>query len=129
MPKVAGPVLRAIEDTTSLPVTEWAEAVTGQTFAKPKQPRGLVDAAMDKMLENQEVEQAAKELITLKTIQFQGVTILGDMELKGIVEPFTNTPMTYEQMLEIGMVVEQYYRKTTTWPAPSCRRKTWLTGF
>ncbi len=111
MPKVAGPVLRAIENTTSLPVTEWAEAVTGQTFAKPKQPRGLVDAAMDKMLENLEVEQAAKELITLKTIQFQGVTILGDMELKGIVEPFINAPMTYEQMLEIGMVVESYYRK------------------
>ena len=110
-PKDAGRVLRAIEDKTQLPVTEWAEAVTGQTFAKPKQPRGLVDAAMEKMLENQEVEQAAKELITLKSIKFQGVTILGDMELKGIVEPFTNTPMTYEQMLEIGMVVEQYYRK------------------
>ena len=110
-PKDAGRVLRAIEDKTQLPVTEWAEAVTGQTFVKPKQPRGLVDAAMEKMLENQEVEQAAKELITLKSIKFQGVTILGDMELKGIVEPFTNTPMTYEQMLEIGMVVEQYYRK------------------
>ena len=111
LPKNAGTVLRAIEDKTSLPVTDWAEAVTGQTFAKPQQPRGLVDAAMDKMLEQKEVEQAAKELITLKNIQFTGVTILGDMELKGIVEPFINTPMTYEQMLEIGMVVEQYYRK------------------
>jgi hemolysin activation/secretion protein len=66
---------------------------------------------MDKMVEQQEVEEAAKALITLKHIQFEGVTILGDMELKGIVEPFLNTPMTYEQMLEIGMVVEQYYRK------------------
>ena len=111
LPKNAGTVLRAIEDKTSLPVTDWAEAVTGQTFAKPQQPRGLVDAAMDKMLEQKEVEQAAKELITLKNIQFTGVTILGDMELKGIVEPFVNTPMTYEQMLEIGMVVESYYRK------------------
>ncbi len=111
MPKNAGTVLRAIEDKTSLPVTDWAEAVTGQTFAKPQQPRGLVDAAMDKMLEQKEVEQAAKELITLKNIQFTGVTILGDMELKGIVEPFINTPMSYEQMLEIGMVVESYYRK------------------
>ena len=111
IPKDAGRVLRAIEDKTQLPVTEWAEAVTGKTFAKPKQPRGLVDAAMDKMLENQEVEQAAKELITLKNIQFQGVTILGDMELKGIVEPFLHSPMTYEQMLEIGMVVESYYRQ------------------
>ena len=111
VPKDAGTVLRAIEEKTELPVTEWAEAVTGKTFAKPKQPRGLVDAAMEKMLEQQEVEDAAKALITLKSIQFTGVTILGDMELKGIVEPFLNTPMTYEQMLEVGMVVESYYRK------------------
>lgn len=111
VPKDAGTVLRAIEDKTQLSVTGWAEAVTGKSYAKPKQPRSLVDAAMDKMVEQQEVEQAAKALITLKHIQFEGVTILGDMELKGIVEPFLNTPMTYEQMLEIGMVVEQYYRK------------------
>ena len=111
VPKDAGTVLRAIEDKTKLPVTGWAEAVTGKSYAKPKQPRSLVDAAMDKMVEQQEVEEAAKALITLKHIQFEGVTILGDMELKGIVEPFLNTPMTYEQMLEIGMVVEQYYRK------------------
>ena len=111
VPKDAGTVLRAIEDKTQLPVTGWAEAVTGKSYAKPKQPRSLVDAAMDKMVEQQEVEEAAKALITLKHIQFEGVTILGDMELKGIVEPFLNTPMTYEQMLEIGMVVEQYYRK------------------
>ena len=113
LPKNAGTVLRAIEETTNLPVTEWAQAVTGTPYQKPKsaQPRGLVDAAMDKMLEQKEVEQAAQALITLKNIKFQGVTILGDMELRGIVEPFIDTPMTYEQMLEIGMVVEQYYRK------------------
>jgi hemolysin activation/secretion protein len=111
VPKDAGRVLRAIEEKTDLPVTEWVEAITGKTIAKPKQPRALVDAAMDKMLEQKEVEQAAKELITLKSINFQGVTILGDMELKGIIEPFINTPMTYEQMLEIGMVVESYYRQ------------------
>ncbi len=111
VPKDAGTVLRAIEEKTELPVTEWAEAVTGKTFPKPKKPLGLVDAAMEKMLEQQEVEEAAKALITLKSIQFTGVTILGDMELKGVVEPFINTPMTYEQMLEIGMVVESYYRK------------------
>ena len=111
LPKDAGTVLRAIEEKTDIPVTQWAESVTGRTFAKPKQARALVDVAMDKMLEQKEVEQAAKELITLKSIQFTGVTILGDMELKGIVEPFINTPMTYEQMLEIGMVVETYYRQ------------------
>jgi hemolysin activation/secretion protein len=113
LPKVAGPVLRAIEAKTSLPVTDWAQAITGTPYAKPQaaRARGLVDAAMDKMVEQQEVEQAAKELITLKNIQFQGVTILGDMELKGLVQPFIHTPMTYEQMLEIGMVVESYYRQ------------------
>ena len=115
LPKNAGTVLRAIEEKTSLPVTDWAEAITGTPIAKPAprkdSPQGIVNAAMDKMLEQQEVEQAAKALITLKNIQFQGVTILGDMELKGIVEPYLNTPMTYEQMLEIGMVVESYYRK------------------
>ena len=111
LPKDAGTVLRAIEQKTELPITDWAEAITGKTFTKPAQPRGLVDAAMDKMMEQKEVEQAAKELIILKNIKFQGVTILGDMELKGIVEPFINTPMTYEQMLEIGMVVETYYRQ------------------
>lgn len=119
MPKTAGTVLRAIEETTDLPVTRWAEAITGKTIAKtiakpaPRkaEPKTMVDAAMDKMVEQQEVEEAAKALMTLKNIKFTGVTILGDMELRGIVEPFLNTPMTYEQMLEIGMVVEQYYRK------------------
>ena len=91
LPKVAGPILRAIEEKTQLPVTDWAEAITGQPVAKPAQPRGLVDAAMEKVLENKQVEQAATALITLKHIQFEGVTILGDMELKGIVEPFLNT--------------------------------------
>ncbi len=119
LPKDAGTVLRAIEDKTELPVTDWVEAITGSRIAgaapkaKAQKPgsKDLVDAAMDKMLEQKEVEQAAQALITLKNIKFQGVTILGDMELRGIVEPFINTPMTYEQMLEIGMVVEQYYRK------------------
>ena len=111
VPKDTGAILRAIEEKTELPVTDWAKAVTGKTYAKPKQPRTLVDAAMDKMIEQQEVEEAAKALITLKNIQFQGVTILGDMELRGLMEPFLNTPMSYEQMLEIGMVVEQYYRQ------------------
>ena len=105
--------MRAIEEATTLPFSEWMESVTGKRLASPKANKNhqIVEAAMDKVMESKEVEQAAAALITLKTIQFQGVTILGDMELKGIVEPFLHTPMTYEQMLEIGMVVESYYRK------------------
>lgn len=111
IPKDTGAVLRAIESKTALPVTGWVEAITGKPIAKPAQARDVLSAAMDKVIESKEVEEAAKDLITLKHIQFEGVTILGDMELRGVVEPFINTPMTYEQMLEIGMVVEQYYRK------------------
>jgi hemolysin activation/secretion protein len=115
VPKDTGAVLRAIEEKTEIPVTEWVEAITGKPIAKPAStktyPPGTVGAVMDKMLADKEAEEGAKALITLKDIQFQGVSILGDMELKGIVEPYLNTPMTYEQMLEIGMTVEAYYRK------------------
>ncbi len=111
LPKHTGAVLRAIEEKTELPVTEWAQALTGTPIAKPAKPRDMVQAAMDKVIEAEEVEQAAKQLITLKNIKFQGVTILGDMELFGLMAPFLNTPMTYEQMLEIAMVVESYYRQ------------------
>lgn len=119
LPKNTGAVLRAIENKTKLPVTEWTEAITGKTItanstelpspAEVYAP-GTVGALMEKIVEEKEVIEAAKSQITLKSITFKGVTILGDMELKGLVEPFINTPMTYEQMLEIGMVVESYYR-------------------
>ncbi len=115
VPKVASSVLRAIEKKTNLPVVEWAEAITGATIDKPTphiayEP-GTVGAAMEKMVQEKEAEQATQERITLKSIKFQGVTILGDMELKGIVEPFIGVPMSYEEMLEIGMAVETYYRQ------------------
>ncbi len=111
LPKNTGAVLRAIEEKTTLPVTEWAQAITGTPISQAAPKRDVVQAAMDKVIESQEIEQAAKELITLKHIKFQGVTILGDMELHGLMAPFLNTPMSYEQMLEIGMVVESYYRQ------------------
>jgi hemolysin activation/secretion protein len=114
-PKDARTVLRAIEKKTDLPVAKWVEAVTGETIDPPKPHKayepGTVGAAMEKMMEEKEAEQAAQERITLKSIKFQGVTILGDMELKGIVDPFIGVPMSYEQMLEIGMTVETYYRQ------------------
>ncbi len=115
VPKDAGTVLRAIEDKTALPVTQWAQAITGQNYAKPTAREayapGTIGAAMDKVLADKEAAEDAKALITLKNIQFQGVTILGDMELKELVSPYIGVPMSYEQMLEIGMAVENYYRK------------------
>ena len=119
LPKDAGTVLRTIEEKTELPVTEWAQAVTGENFAKPDpktKPRevyapGTIGAAMDKVLAEKEAAEDAKALITLSNIKFTGVTILGDMELKELVSPYIGVPMSYEQMLEIGMAVENYYRK------------------
>ena len=115
LPKDAGTVLRAVEEKTTLPVTQWAQAVTGQNYAKPN-PRevyapGTIGAAMDKVLAEKEAVEDAKALITLKNIQFKGVTILGDMELKELVSAYIGVPMSYEQMLDIGMAVENYYRK------------------
>lgn len=120
LPKNAGKVvLRAIEKTTQLPVTQWTEAITGIPLTdEPSTPQGArevyepgtVGAVMEKLVEEKETAEAVNAQITIKSITFKGVTILGDMELKGIVEPFLNTPMTYEQMLEIGMAVEMYYR-------------------
>ena len=114
-PKVASTVLRAIEKKTDLPVVSWVEKATGATLDKPSPHEayepGTVGAAMEKMLQEKEAEQAVQERITIKSIKFQGVTILGDMELKGIVEPFIGVPLSYEEMLEIGMAVETYYRQ------------------
>jgi hemolysin activation/secretion protein len=115
LPKDTGTVLRAVEEKTTLPVTQWAQAVTGQSYALPK-PReayapGTIGAAMDKVLAEKEAVEDAKALITLKNIEFKGVTILGDMELKELVSPYIGVPMSYEQMLDIGMAVENYYRK------------------
>ena len=107
LPKDAGTVLRAIEDKTDLPVTEWAQAVTGKNYDKPKtQPKprevyepGTIGAAMDKVLAEKEAAEDAKALITLSNIKFTGVTILGDMELKELVSPFIGVPMSYELSL------------------------------
>ena len=115
LPKKAGKVLRAIEKKTDLPVTQWVEAITGMPIDEPKPHEGYapgtVGAAMEKIVEEKEVAEAAKAQITLKSINFQGVTILGDMELKELVKPFIDVPMSYEDMLEIGMAVESYYRR------------------
>ena len=68
-------------------------------------------AAMDKVLAEKEAVEDGKALVALKNIQFKGLTILGDMELQELVSPYIGVPMSYEQMLDIGMAVETHYRK------------------
>ena len=119
VPKDTGVGLRAISEKTNQAVAEWLEAITGKPKAKPtgntqaRQPYapGTVGAAMDKILDEKEGAQDAKTVITLRSIRFQGVTILGDMELKELVSQYIGVPMSYEDMLDIGMAVESYYRR------------------
>jgi hemolysin activation/secretion protein len=114
-------VLRAIEEQTDLPVTEWAKAAGFKT-AKPKvhagslTSKGLAGVAAGaatgaSLAAQTDPATEASTAITLKQIDFTGVTILGDMELKELVSRFIGVPMTYEQMLDIGMTVETYYRQ------------------
>ena len=122
-PKTRHQILRTIENVTHLPVTQLAQALGSVLPASAPQatPGAALSAssassatpgqAADKSEAAKENADPAKIEITLKSIQFKGVSILGDMELKGIVEPFLNKPMSYEQMLDIGTTVEAYYRK------------------
>lgn len=132
-PRTTYQVLRTIENATNLPVTKLAEALSGvlpgsasasganqaMGQAELQATPGATNAASGatpaqtpaSATAQKENADPAKIETTLKNIQFKGVTILGDMELKGIVQPFLNKPLTYEQMLEIGTTVEAYYRK------------------
>jgi len=122
-PKTPHQILRTIENATHLPVAQLAETLSSVLPASVSQatPRAALPIAAassvapgqaaDKAQAAKENADPAKIEMTLKSIQFKGITILGDMELKGIVEPFLNKPLSYEQMLDIGTTVEGYYRK------------------
>ena len=118
IPQTAGDVLRQIEEKTSLPVVDAVEAMTGSTVPKPNIHAGsgknIQQIMQEELAERKAIEEAqagGKLVVTLSQINFQGVSILGDLELKEAVAKYLNVPMNYEQMLEIGMTVESYYRQ------------------
>ena len=118
IPQTAGDVLRQIEEKTSLPVVDAVEAVTGSTVPKPNNHAGsgknIQQIMQEELAERKAIEEAQAEgklVVTLSQINFQGANILGDLELKAAVAKYLNVPMNYEQMLEIGMTVESYYRQ------------------
>jgi hemolysin activation/secretion protein len=118
IPQTAGDVLRQIEEKTSLPVVDAVEAVTGSAVPKPNIHAGsgknIQQIMQEELAERKAIEEAQAEgklVVTLSQINFQGVSILGDLELKEAVAKYLNVPMNYEQMLEIGMTVESYYRQ------------------
>lgn len=127
-PITAGRVLRQLEQSTGLPVTQLLEKVTRATGielpnpsqgAASEQPlqelmrQELAERQAKSQPESTQKEPAATEnlLVTLQSITFQGATILGDRELSDSVAKYLGVPMTYEQLLEIGMTVESYYRQ------------------
>lgn len=117
----AGVVLRQIEETTALGVTQLVESVeraTGLKLPKPSNHTGsgksVQQIMQEELAERQAIEEAqlrGKLIVTLQRITFQGATILGDRELSETVAKYLGVPMEYEQMLEIGMAVETYYRQ------------------
>jgi len=122
MPSKAGAVLRQIEETTQLPITEAVQAVTeivtGATFSKPsvhaRSGKKIEQIMQEELAEKQllEKEQAEGKLnVTLTAIRFKGTSLLTDQKLQPVVAKFLNISMNYEQMLEIGMAVESYYRQ------------------
>jgi hemolysin activation/secretion protein len=118
IPQTAGDVLRQIEEKTSIPVTGAVEAITGAPLPTSKfhagSGKGIEQIMQEELAERRAIEEAQAEgklSVTLTQITFQGVSILGDIELKQVVAKYLNVPMDYEQMLEIGMTVESYYRQ------------------
>lgn len=119
--QTAGVVLRQIEETTALPVTRLVESIeraTGLKLPKPSNHAGsgksVQQIMQEELAERQAIEQAQAQgqlVVTLQNITFQGATILGDRELSEVVAKYLGVPMSYEQMLEIGMTVETYYRQ------------------
>ena len=122
MPPKAGAVLRQIEETTQLPITDVVQAVTGvvtgKTFSQPsvhaRSGKNIQQIMQEELAEKQALEkdQAEGKLnVTLTGIRFKGTSLLSDKELQPVVAKFLNTSMNYEQMLDIGMAVESYYRQ------------------
>ena len=119
--QTAGVVLRQIEETTQLPVTQLVESIeraTGLKLPKPSNHAGsgksVQQIMQEELAERQAIEEAqsqGKLVVTLQSITFQGATILGDRELTEVVAKYLGVPMEYEQLLEIGMTVETYYRQ------------------
>lgn len=119
--QTVGVALRQIEETTALPVTDLVKSIertTGISLPKPDNHAGsgksVQQIMQEEMAERQPIAEATepeKLVVTLRSITFKGATILGDRELGEAVAKHLGVPMDYEQMLEIGMTVETYYRQ------------------
>lgn len=60
-----------------------------------------------------QVEQvsSANQAVNLKAIRIHGANILSSVELEAAVSKYVGIVMTYEQLYEVAMTVETYYRE------------------
>ena len=89
-------------------------ASVDQSIAHESSGKNIQQIMQEELAEKQalEREQAEGKLdVTLNAIRFKGASLLSDEELQPIVAKFLNAPMNYEQMLDVGMAVELYYRQ------------------
>jgi hemolysin activation/secretion protein len=124
-----GAWLRQVEKKTGLPATEWARKLTGQTYKLPDRSDPslahhdlVIDAHPPDALPSATVqtppvtpvnahEDMSEEMVSLKQIRFKGANALGPMALGEVVKPFLDRPLKYEELLEITVTVESFYRK------------------
>ena len=133
-----GAVLRQIELKTGLPVTDWATEFTGESYKLPPRPHrtttdnaGAIDgdehsevidesptaSAAPSTLSKKEQrisgehEDAKSDVVVLKKIQFKGANALGPKSLAGAVEPYIGKPLKYEELVEITLTIENFYKQ------------------
>lgn len=97
-------------------------AVTEVVIGNPANPKpdhahsgkNIQQIMQEELAERKALEKAQAQgqlNVTLSGIRFKDISVLSDQELQSEVAKFLHTPMNYEQMLDIGMAVESYYRE------------------
>ena len=75
----------------------------------------LEDTIKEELAQRQpaQLDQAVSDesRVTLNSIKIQGASLLGNIELEASVSKFVGVALSYEQMFEVAMAVESYYRQ------------------
>lgn len=124
-----GAWLRQVEKKTGLPATRWAETVTGQSYrlsskSSLSEPQLLHEVLIDasppsaaatspgaSTSKAQVHEDVSGEMVSLQQIRFNGIRALGPIALNEVVKPYLDRPLKYEELIEITVTVESFYRK------------------
>ena len=126
-----GALLRQIELKTGLPVTDWATEFTGENYQLPPRPhqpalnpQEEADSSTEPQLKPPTPAPASRagspipedvkdDVVSLKQIRFKGANALGPMALSEVVQGYVGRPLKYEELIEITVAVENFYRQNS----------------